>query len=175
MPDAKLKEETDRLYALLTGGDIPMTVAASGFKDFSEAAKDEVAARLARQYLPELSPPTLGHVLLLRTAKNEAALRLVFVSHLRAADARARKSSLVGLKSLGHPALADLALLSMRDDQDAVLAMAIDALLPAARADRALWTFLQGYYAVRKPMGDAFHTSIALLEAHGFPGAYPGK
>jgi hypothetical protein len=161
-----IDSEADRLFKVLNAEEIPKKVLLAGFVEYSDSSKNELVARLLRTIAPPAKGALLGRLLYIRTPENEKLMRTLFLTNLRSPDADARKMSLFGLKELGHTGLADLALLSMRDDSDRVLAMALEILLPGAKADRSQWAFLQAFYSAHKDM-DAYHMSLSLLEAHG--------
>lgn len=161
-----IEEEAERLLEALSAEKVHPLVLEAGFKEYSNASKNEVVARVARAFVPPPKGALLARLLFIRTPENETSMRTAFLANLRSPYAEARKFSLLGLKQVGHEALMDLALLSLRDDADQVLATALDLLLPAAKTNRSLWTLLQGFYATHKGQ-EAFHMSIGLLEAHG--------
>lgn len=173
MADSKVAKEADRLQAILMDEGLEASVLEGGFKDFSAAAKDEVAARVAATFAPAAGR-LLARLSFIRTAENGPALRFAYVASLRSPDPAARKFALYGLKALGDPALADLALVALRDDQDPVLAAAVEILAAPAAGDRRLWSFLQGFYLAHKGR-DEFHMSTSLIEAHGIVGPFPDK
>jgi len=167
MSDTKtIQEDADRLYTALSNDDIPKTVLASGFQDFSDACKNEVVVRVTQMYRPSPTGALLARLILIQTPENSEIMRAAFVASLRSADPEARKFCLYGLKELGHEALSDLALASMRDDTDTITSTALTILLPTAKEDENLLAFLQEFYVANKD-NEAFHMSISLLEAHG--------
>jgi len=166
-----IQEEADRLYTVLNAHDLSKTIIGSGFKDYSDASKTEILRRLVARYEPSPSGELLARLLFIRTTENEAAMRSVFIANLRASDHNARKFSLYGLKELGHEALVDLALLSMRDSADTVVAAAILILLPKAKEDVSLMAYLQDFFAAKKD-DKAFYMSMSLLMANGIVPAH---
>lgn len=159
------QEEADRLHEALSD-EVPKKVLLSGFKEYSEASKNEVVARVLRSISPAPEAGLLARLPFIRTAANEASLRTIFLTNLRSPHAEARKASLTNLKELRHPGLADLALLSLRDESDSVLALALSFLLPGAKEDPSVKAFLEALHAARKGR-EEYHMSVSLLEAHG--------
>ncbi len=167
MADANLiQDEANRLQEVLTAEKVHPLVLEEGFTEFSNASKNALVARVARTFAPHPSGKLLARLLFIRTADNEAAMRTAFVANLRSPDAEARKASLYGLAELGHEALQDLALLSMRDEADQVLTAALNILLPIAKETPNLWAYLQNLYTTLQGK-ETLHMSLSLLEAHG--------
>ena len=160
------KEEIDRLFELLTVEDLPPAAALSGFGALSAESKNEVVSRVARTLDPPPSGKVLARLLMIQTDENRADMQTAFLANLRSPYPEARHASLYGLAQLNYPGFTDLAILSLRDDSDQVLATACDLLLSKAKQEPRLWKILQDVYAVHK--GDPqFHMTVSLLEAHG--------
>jgi hypothetical protein len=161
-----MKEEADRLFKLLNAEELPRAIAISGLNSFSAESKNEVVAHIVGAFAPAPGGHLLGRLLMIQTDENKADMETAFLANLRSADPQARKASLYGLAQLHYAGFTDLALLSLRDDSDQVLAMACDLLLPKAKQDPRLWKILQDVHAMHK--GDPqFHMTVSLLEAHG--------
>jgi hypothetical protein len=159
-------EEADRLYELLAESDPSLVEMEAGFPDYSVESKLAVVERVARTFAPPPGGSLVARLLMIRTPQNEAALRRVLVANLRSADPQARRVSLHGLRETGHPDVAELAISALRDEEDAVVATAIEILAPLARDDVRLRSFLEDFAFSRR--GDErFHMSLGLLEAHG--------
>lgn len=160
-----LDEEVDQLWEYLNLEELPPGTA-SGLDQFSEASKNALIARAARTLDPPLRGRVLARLALIATDQNKEDLESLFLTNLRSPHPQARKISLHGLSDLGYPRLTDLAILSLRDDSDQVLATACDLLLPKAQQDPRVLQFLKDVYAAHK--GDPeFHMTTSLLEAHG--------
>jgi len=165
-------EETDRLLAVLNADEVPPHLLEAGLPDFSVASKNELVARVARTFAPAPSGRLLARLQFILTDQNKPDMVTAYVVNLRSPQAEARKFSLYGLQQLEHPALTDLALLSLRDDNDEVLFAACHILLPQARQEARLWKILQGVYAVHQGQ-KKFYMSMSLLEGHGIEGPPP--
>jgi len=166
MNGAKITEDAERLYQTLNEEDLGKRVLLAGFVEYSDTTKLAVVARLLRTYAPAPSGRLLARLLYIRTTENEPAMRTVFLANLRSPNPDARRISLFGLKELRHPALLDLALVSMRDDSDQVVAIALEILLPETKANADLRSYLQDFYAAHQGKSE-FYMSCSLLEAHG--------
>jgi hypothetical protein len=173
MTGSQIAEDAERLYKILNEEDIGKKILLSGFVEYSDATKHAVVQRLLRTYDPAPSGKLLARLLYIRTSENEAGMRTLFLANLRSPQPDARRITLFGLKELKHPALLDLALLSMRDDADQVLAVALEILLPETKSNADLRAYLQGFYAAHQGKGE-FHMSCSLLEAHGIVSTSPG-
>ena len=158
--------EANRLYTLLGGENASLVDMDAGFPSYSDASKNAVVERAARTFVPPPPALLLARLLMIRTPANEGVMREAFVANLRAPDAQARKASLYGLKELGTPALEEYALLSLRDEDDAVTATAIEILVPHAKRDPRLTSVLEEFHAAHQG-DDRFHMSLGLLDAHG--------
>jgi len=155
----------NQLWELLNLEELPPG-SASGLDQFSPETKNALITRLARTLEPPLRGRVLARLALIATDQNKGDLESLFITNLRSPHPQARKISLLGLSDLGYPQLNDLAILSLRDDSDQVLATACDLLLPKAKQDPRLLQFLKDVYAGH--IGDPqFHMTTSLLEAHG--------
>src|SRR4029077_3386125 len=160
------KEEIDRLFELLSVEDLPPAAALSSFSTFSDESKNEVMARIAQTLNPAPSGKVLARLPNILTDENKTDMETAFLANLRSPHPNARRASLYGLAQLNYPGFTDLAILSLRDDSDQVLAAACDLLLARAKQEPRLWKILQDVYRVHK--GDPqFHMTMSLLEAHG--------
>lgn len=160
------QDEADRLFDLLNSDEVPRAVMMSGFSDFSNEAKNEVAARVAREFANDPRGRLLGRLLMIQTEENKADLAKAFIANLRSSRPQARQASLYGLAKLDHESLVHFALLSLRDDTDQVLATACDILLPKAKDDPGLRQILKDVYLSHKDNPD-FHMTTSRLEAGG--------
>jgi len=159
-------DESNRLFDVLSAEEVPADLLSSGLKDYRAESKDALVTRAAQTFAPD--PPgrlleRLPHVL---SETNKSEMSDAFVANLRSPDPAARKASLLGLEKLGHAALADFALLSLRDDTDEVVHAACQILLPGAKQDARIWTILEGVYAARRD-NERFSASVSLLKASG--------
>jgi hypothetical protein len=160
------EQEVNELLELLTVEDLVPHLAITGFEHFTDEAKNEVVNRLASR----LEPPPSGHLLarlqLILTEDNRQQVVTAYLANLRSPEPGARQASLRGLAELRYPGVADLALASLRDDADQVVATACDILLPEAADDPALRGILTDVYAAHRDDA-AFHVTTAILAAHG--------
>jgi hypothetical protein len=164
-----VKEEADSLFDLLNAEELPPTIAITGLDRFGAESKNELVARVARAFDPIPRGQLLFRLLLILTDENKADMEMAFLVNLRSPDPQARRASLYGLATLNYPGFIDLAILSLRDDSDQVLATACDLLLPKAKEDPRLWKILQDVYSIHK--GDPqFYMTVSILEAHGITG-----
>ena len=171
MAEADKKTEAEQLLQLLDAMEVPTTIDTL-VKGYSAASKMEVAAQVARTFDPPPHGRLLARLIFIATAENRSALQAAFIVNLRSPDPAARLASLHGLATLRFPALEDLARLSLRDEDDHVVAAACDVLIPRAKQDRQLWQLLHDLYRARS--GDkAFYLTSELLKAHGFARATP--
>jgi hypothetical protein len=145
---------------------LPPAAAISGLEQFSAESKNELIRRLARTFDPPPRGRLLGRLAMIMNEENKAELERLYIANLRSPYPQARKASLYGLANLNYAGLIDLAILSLRDDSDQVLAAACDLLLPKARQDPQLWKILQEVYALHKGK-PGFHATVSLLQAHG--------
>ncbi|TWT43973.1 hypothetical protein RAS1_03770 [Phycisphaerae bacterium RAS1] len=161
-----MREETERLLSFLSADEVHPLLMEKELPKYSGEAKGELVARLAAT----LDPPPgrlLSRLPEILTDQNRDAMSSVFILNLRAAEPEARRASLVGLKRLRHPALDAFALLTLRDDADAVLDAACSILIPKAATDAKLKPLLAEVYRAHR--GDeAFQLTIGLLEGSGF-------
>ena len=169
---SEIQEEANRLMELLQTEDLPRLVLASGFKDFSEASKNEVASRVAQTFNPPPPGRVIARLSMIMTEKNKNDITNAYLANLRSPDPEARKYSLYGLDQLGHPSIADFAMFSLRDDNDQVLIAACDVLIPKARQDRHLWNLMKNFYASYRDNKE-YYGIITLLEAHHIEKAKP--
>jgi hypothetical protein len=161
-----LEDEVRELVEFLEEEDLEPFFEMTGVDRFSEAARDEVVARTARQFSPPPSGRLLAQLAQIATDASRPALIGIYLANLRSPDAQARLSSLDGLVMMDYPRVADLALAALRDDADQVVAVAVEILLPAAEHEERLRDLLAGVYAGHR--GDpAFHMTTTLLAAHG--------
>ncbi|GEM_PF-5916675 len=160
----------DQLLDLLSESSVhPLELDAAN-KEFSDAAKNEVAARVAAMFDPPPSGGLIQRLQFIATDQNKPALGFIYIANLRSPYPQAREASLRGLEKLGHPELVRFALLSLHDNADGVVAVASQILVEKAKGDPMIWKFLQNAYLSRKGR-DEFHLSNSLLEAHGIAGA----
>ncbi|WP_322748768.1 MULTISPECIES: hypothetical protein [unclassified Frankia] len=160
------EDEVHELAELLETEDLVPFVALTAVDRFSDQAKDELVARVARQFSPPPSGRLVARLQMFATEAARPALIGVYLANLRSTDPQARWASLEGLALQGYPHVADLALAALRDDTDQVVAAATQILLPAAEHDERLRALLAGVHAAHR--GDpAFHLTTSLLAAHG--------
>jgi hypothetical protein len=158
-------QEVDQLYNILNADSVSPAIL-EGLKDFSAASKNQLVAHIAQTLEPVPSAKVLARLLFILTEENRAGVMTAFLVNLRSPYPDARRASLYGLSQLNYPGFIDVAILSLRDDSDQVLATACDLLLPKAKQEPRLWKILQDVYALHK--GDPqFHMTMSLLEAHG--------
>jgi HEAT repeat protein len=155
-------DETARLYQLLDLEDAPPTEL-DQLPGFSDEAKDDVVARIARTQAPAPGR-VLARLVMIRTGRNEEDMAAAFLTGLRSAEPDARKFALYGLEQLGHPTTADEALRALADDDDRVVTAAVTILLPRAAADPRIAAALREAYEARRGR-EEFHMSTSLLEA----------
>lgn len=168
MADAmKPSPEVERLYQLLNGEKPHPLQLENGAKAASNQTKNELVSQLALTYLPPPPGRVLGRIMYIRTDENRSDMTFALIANLRSPDPEARASALYGLQTLGHPALADFALMSLRDDTDLVLTAACYVLVEKAKQDPRLRKLLEEVHALRRK-DTQFHQSVSLLEAHGF-------
>jgi hypothetical protein len=158
-------DEVERLLGVLSADELP--IAEDPFAGFSEGDKNELAKRLACRFEPTLPGRLLVRLLLIQTGDNAAFTARVFLSHLRAPDPEARAQSLGGLARLGHPRVEDLALLSLRDESDAVLFLACSLLIPRATRDSCLRAVLSGLCTFHHG-SESIPLTLQLLRSQGF-------
>jgi hypothetical protein len=135
-----------------------------GFAEFSQAAKDEVIEHVARTFSPAPAGRLLARLMFVRSPDSQRALERALLANLRSDDAEARKFALYGLQELKYANLEDIALLSLRDESDAVTAAAAQILLPAAKSDSDLRALLTSFYEARRADG-SFHATTSILSA----------
>ncbi len=159
-------DESNRLFDVLSAEEMPADLLSSGLKDYGAESKDALVTRAALTFAPD--PPgrlleRLPHII---SEANKSDMSRAFVANLRSPDPAARKASILGLEKLGHAALVDFALLSLRDDMDEVVHAACQILLPGAKQDARIWKILEGVYAARRD-NERFGASVNLLKANG--------
>jgi hypothetical protein len=160
-----LEEEVQRLGELLDVEDLVPFVATTGLAEISDDAKNAFAAALARHLDPPPSGRLLARLPLIVTDANRDDLVSVMLTNLRSPDPNARRASLGGLNDLGYERVTDLALASLRDDVDAVVAAATQILVGDAD-DPRVRGMLSDLYAAHRDEPE-FHLTRSLLEAHG--------
>ena len=136
------------------------------------ATKNEVVARLARQFTPPPTGRLLMRVLAVRTPENERDLRQLFLANLHSPDAAARAASLRGLEALQYPHLIDMAITELHDASDEVVTASCDLLREPAKKDPQLARLLHEVWAAHSGQQE-FYLSNELLKAHGFAKPVP--
>jgi hypothetical protein len=164
--------DADRLLALLNEDKIHPAELDSAMKSFTDAVKNEVVARVTATFDPPPPARVLSRLLFIRTSSNQAELGAAYVANLRSPFPDARKASLQALQQLEHPALVSLALLSLRDDSDAILAVACQILVERSSKDPAVWRLMQSAYRSRAGKRE-YYLSNSILEAHGITRSSP--
>jgi len=166
MGEAEEADEATQLEHFLDGGGLHPLILETKLKEFSEASKNELVARLARTFTPPPGGRLLMRLLYIRTPENEANLTTLYITNLHSPNEGARAASLHGLRELNHPNVFEFALAALRDDDDRVLFEACTILLPQAKEDPNMIRILQDVHA--QHAGDTnFHMTTSLLEAHG--------
>jgi len=160
------RDDAARLLALLSEPEISKATLRAGFPEFDTASRDAAVERVASQLDPPPSGPLLARLLLIRTPSNVTALRRAFTMNLRSPEPQARAASLRGLAEIGDADAHDEALSALRDQDDAVLVVALDILLPEAAADPDIRPLLEALHA-RWQADPDHHMSMRLLEANG--------
>ena len=164
--------EADRLFEILSSKEVRPSVLDSAISTTTEAAKNEVVARVAVGFQPPPPGALLTRLLLIATASNKAQMAVAFIGNLRSPFPEARQASLQGLEKLASPALVQFALLSLRDDSDPVVAVACQILVARTGEDPTVWKFLQSAYLSRKGRKE-FYLSNSVLEARGIMSPAP--
>jgi len=162
----------DQLYAILNGENAHPVVLDSAINSFGEIAKNQVVARVAATFEPPPRGALLDRLLFIRTSGNQAEMAGAFIVNLRSPLPEARKASLQGLEKLGHAAIVQFALLSVRDESDAVVAVACQILVARAKQDPVVWKLLRSAYTARAGRQE-FYLSNSILEAHGVTALTP--
>jgi len=158
--------DAERLYAVLNGGDVSPVVLTSAAHDFDDTAKNQLVARVASMFTPPPSGALLARLLFIQTPANRAGMTDIFLVNLRSPLPEARKASLQGLEKLEHPSLISLALASLHDESDGVLAVACQILTTKAKDDAVVQKALRSAYAARAGRKE-FYLSNSILEASG--------
>jgi len=166
--------EADRLFEILNAHSAHPTVLDAAGREFSDAVKDEVLVRVARMFDPPPHGALLNRLLFILTERNKPLVATAFIANLRSPLPEARQASLQGLEKLDHPALVPLALLSVRDDVDGVVAVACQILAAKAKGDPSIWGLLRSAYVSRIGRKE-FYLSNSILEANGVAGAAAEK
>lgn len=161
-----IADEAERLRAFLSSPSVHPAVMETRLKEFDDAAKNELVARIARTFNPPPPGRLLTRLLFIRTPENEADMTTLYIANLRSPSVSARAASLNGLNELKHPLAYDFAVSALRDDEDPVLFAACNILLPKAQDDPNVRRILQEVRA--QHAGDAkFHLTTSLLASHG--------
>lgn len=164
MSDKPLSHEASRLLETLAAPEVTIPQIEGGFSDFSEQAKVDLVEHLARTFSPAPNGQLIGRLAFIQTPANRDAMRATYLANLRSPDPEARAASLRGLEQLKHPAIADLAVVSLRDQTDIVLTAACQILLPLARKDARLADLLRDCYRAHES-NSSLHMSMNLLKA----------
>lgn len=164
-------QEAEQLYQILNADAVHPAVL-EGLQNYSADSKNELVARVAQTFEPAPPPRVLARLLFLLTDENRTGVTTAFLVNLRSPYPEARKACLYGLQKLEYPAIIELALHALRDEDDQVVAAACDLLLLKAKQDLQLWTLLQQVYAARKAT-KGFHLTNSLLEAHNIEQPMP--
>ena len=161
-----LEDDVQQLTELLDADDLVPYQATTGLAETSDDAKNALAAQLARRLDPPPSARLLARLPLIVTDENRDDLVSTLLTNLRSPDANARRASLGGLDALGYERATDLALASLRDDADPVVATAAQILVQHAD-DPRVQGVLRDLVVAHRDDPD-FHLTRSLLEAHGF-------
>jgi len=161
-----LEEDIQHLSELLDADDLVPYQATTGLAEIGDDAKNALAEQLARRLDPAPSGRLLARLPLIVTDENRDDLVSTLLMNLRSPDANARRASLVGLDALGYERTTDLALASLRDGADHVVATAAQILVQHAD-DPRVQGVLGDLIAAHRDDPD-FHLTRSLLEAHGF-------
>ena len=160
-----LEEAVQQLAELLDTDDLVPYQATTGLAEIGDDAKNALAAQLARRLDPPPSGRLLARLPLILTDANRDDIVSTLMTNLRSPDANARRASLVGLNELGYEQATDLALASLRDGADPVVATAAQILVQHADDPRVRGV-LGDLVAAHRDDPD-FHLTRSLLEAHG--------
>jgi hypothetical protein len=161
------QEEAKRLMDALEAYSLNPAWGESEFKGIGTAAKDLVAARVARTFDPPPAGRVLARLWYARTETNRSDVATAYMANVRSPDADARKASFFGLQRLGYPEMSDLALQALHDPDDGVLAGALQVLVEPAKGDPRLHALLSAVWAAHHGRPE-FYMSNALLEGHGY-------
>jgi hypothetical protein len=157
-------EEIDKLSKLLNAEEIPPALWQT-FSEFRDEDKNGLMAQIARTFDPPPSGRLLTRLLTIVTEQNKPDLAIAFLVNLHSAEPEARAACLRGLEKLEYTGVIGLAIASLRDSSDRVLAAACSILIPKAKQDVGLWRMLQEVYASHKGKPE-FYITMSLLEAH---------
>jgi hypothetical protein len=167
MEEGKMSTEDEmrRLRGILEQDDL-VPAAQLGISDqFGAAVKDAVVADVVRQFDPPPSGRLLSRLPLIVTDESKPLLAGAYLANLGSPDPAARRASINGLVSLGHPSTPDVALTALRDSDDGVVAAAVQALIPQASQDPSIRDLLGNLYAAHHD-DPSFHLTRTLLDAH---------
>ncbi len=170
--DETLDQETQSLFEELNGNDVAPDVLEAGMPDFSEASKNELVKRAAKEPQPTSSGKFLSRLVFLQTKQNRPSIISVYENHLTSSDASARKASLYGLQELQHPELNNFAIQALEDEDDQVLFAACSILLNSPQQNQNERNNLQALYEKHRGK-DQYYMTLSLLEGHGFGSPQP--
>jgi hypothetical protein len=162
-----IDEEVERLFNTLNAEEIQRAFWQSGLDAFSTESKNELVNRVATMFEPPPSGALLGRLIFIANDQNKPTLITAYLTNLHSPDPEARKASLYSLEKLGHPNIVDLALASLRDNNDQVMLAACTILVPKAKQDPRLQKILEQVYSAHKDQPE-FHMSMSFLAAHSF-------
>jgi hypothetical protein len=164
-----LHDDVARLRDILGHPELPPGVATDVLPEFSDEVRDALVGQVAREFEPPPPGQLLARLVFVVTDENRDAIVGTYLANLRSPLADGRRASLLGLAHLGYRQITDLAMVSLRDDADPVVAAAVDLLLPLAADDDRVRAVLGQILAAHADDAE-FHMTAALLRAAGIGG-----
>ena len=131
-----LSEKAKQLLDIMNAEISRMDLIESNFKGFSKAVKNEVAQNIATSLSPVPSAKLLKHLMFIRTDKNLRDITNAYLLNLHSTDVEVRRACLAALQELQHPAIKDIALSALKDEDNDILFTAATILLSQNTQDK---------------------------------------